>query len=165
MSNLRTIPAFRYPCFVSRLPQRFMSVSPRLITCYNFVTFGSQFLSILSTAFDYCQRSQLAIFREGTFDPFLMFQWVFSPPLHQLRGCHSVFRAANPSQVTREYSKSYFECCIWILTVKYYNAYSFSQNYNFQNQKIAMFENIGYIYKTELTVWHCYQGHTSGTCV
>ena len=26
-----------------------------------------------------------------------------------------------------------------------------------------MFENMGYI--TELTAWHCYQGHMSGTCV
>ena len=53
-------------------------------------------------------------------------------------------------------------CSIWILTVKC-NEHSFSQHYNFQNQKITMLENIGYI--TELTAWHFYQGHMSGACV
>ena len=52
--------------------------------------------------------------------------------------------------------------CIWISTVKC-NAHSFSQYYNFQNQKITMLKNIGYI--TELTAWHCYQRHMSDTCV
>ena len=52
------------------------------------------------------QGSQFAIFRGGTFTPFLMFQGVFSPPLHQLRGYHSVFRAASPWQAMREDSKS-----------------------------------------------------------
>ncbi|WP_419614027.1 hypothetical protein, partial [Thiolapillus sp.] len=82
--------------------------------------------------------------------------------LHQLRGYHSEFQAASPSQAMSEDSKSYFECSIWILTVKC-NAHGFSQYYNFQNQKITMLENIGYI--TELTAWHFYQGHMSGTCV
>ena len=39
----------------------------------------------------------------------------------------------------------------------------FSQYDNFQNQKITMLENKGYI--TELTAWHCYQGHMNGTHV
>ena len=56
-----------------------------------------------------------------------------------------------------------FECGIWILTVKC-NAHSISQYYNFQNQKITMLENTGYI--TEPTALHFYQGHMSyGTCV
>ena len=47
-------------------------------------------------------------------------------PLHQLRGYNSVLKAASPSQAMGEDSKSYFECSIWILTVKC-NAHSFSQ--------------------------------------
>ena len=70
--------------------------------------------------------------------------------------------AANPVQAMSEDSKSYFECSIWILTVKC-NAHNFSQYYNFQNQKITMLENIRYI--IELTAWHFYQGHVSGACV
>ena len=101
------------------------------------------------------QGSQFAIFRGGTFTPFLAFLVVFLPTVHQLRGFHSVFRAASPSQAMREDSKPYFECSIWILTVKCYT-HGFSQCYNFQNQKITTLENIGY---TELTSWHCYQGH------
>ena len=106
--------------------------------------------------------SQFALFRGGTFTPFLAFLVVFLPTVHQLRGSHSVFRAASPSQAMREDSKSCFECSIWILTVTC-NAQGMSQHYNFQNQKITMLENIGYI--TELTAWHCYQGYVSGTCV
>ena len=108
------------------------------------------------------QGSQFAIFRGGTFTPFLMFQGVFSPPLHQLRGYHSVVRAASPSQAMTKDSKYYSECSIWILTVQC-NAQGLSQYCNFRNQKITMLEKIGYI--TELTAWHCFQGHMSGTCV
>ena len=71
-------------------------------------------------------------------------------------------RAASPSQAMSEASKSYFECSIWILTVKC-NAHDFSHYYNFFNKKITMLKNVGYI--TELTAWHFYQGHVSGTCV
>ena len=73
-----------------------------------------------------------------------------------------MFRAASPSQAMSEDSKSYSECSIWIWTVKC-NAHGFSQYYNFQNQKITMLENMGYV--TELTAWHCYQGHMSSTPV
>ena len=74
---------------------------------------------------------------------------------------HSVFQAASLSQAMSQDSKSYFECSIWISTVKC-NAHSFS-HYNFQNQKITMLEMIGYI--TELTAWHFCHGHMSGTFV
>ena len=77
---------------------------------------------------------------------------IFSPLL-QHRGYHSVFRAANPSQAMSEDSKSNFECSLWILTAKCI-AHCFSQYHNFQNQKITMLENMGYI--TELTAWHFY---------
>ena len=72
-----------------------------------------------------------------------------------------MFRAVRPSQAMSEDSKSYFECSIYILTVKC-NAHGFSQ-YSFQRQKITVLENVGFI--TELTAWHCYQGHMSGACV
>ena len=52
-----------------------------------------------------------------------------------------MFKAAIPSQAMSEDSKSYFECSIWILTVKC-NAHGFSHFYNFQKQKITMLENI-----------------------
>ena len=97
----------------------------------------------------------------GYLHPFLDVFGIFSPPLHQLRGYHSVIQAASPSQVMSEDSKSYFECSIWILTVKC-NAHGFSRYYNFQSQ-ITMLENIGYT--TELTAWHFHVGHMSGTCV
>ena len=70
-----------------------------------------------------------------------------------------MFRAVSSSQAMSEDSESYFECSVWILTVKC-NVYGFSQCYSFQSQKIAMLENIGYI--NELTAWHFYQGHMSG---
>ena len=73
-----------------------------------------------------------------------------------------MFRAASPSQAMSEDSESYFECSIWVLTVKC-NARGFSQYYNVRNQKITMLEYIGYI--TELTARHFYQGHMSGACV
>ena len=73
-----------------------------------------------------------------------------------------MFKAVSPSQAMSEDSKSYFECSIWILTVKC-NTHGFLQCDNFQNEKITVLENIGYI--TELTAWHFYQGHKSGICV
>ena len=98
----------------------------------------------------FLQGSQFASFRGGTFTPFLLCCW----------GYYSVFRAASLSQTVREDSKSDFECSVWILTVKC-NAHNFSQYYNFQNQKVTMLENVGYI--TGLTAWRCFQGHSSGT--
>ena len=86
------------------------------------------------------------------------FRGYFHPLFISLEEYHSVFRAARPSQAMSEDSKSYSEWSIWILTVKC-NAHCFSQYYHFQNQKIIMLENRGYI--TELTAWHCYQGHMS----
>ena len=73
-----------------------------------------------------------------------------------------MFKAASLSQAMNEDSKSDSQSSDWILTVKCH-AHGFSQYYNFQNQKITMLENTGYI--TELTAWHIYQGHMSGTCV
>ena len=108
------------------------------------------------------QGSQFAIFQGVPSPPSWRFRGYFLPPLHQLRGYHSVLKAASPSQAMSEDSKCYFECSIWILTAKC-NAHGFSQYYNFQNQKITMLENIGYL--SELTAWHCYQSHMSGACV
>ena len=73
-----------------------------------------------------------------------------------------MLKAVSPSHAMSEDSESYFECSVWILTVKC-NAHGFSQYYDFQNQKITMLKNIGYIPK--LTAWHFYQGPMSGTCV
>ena len=43
--NLRKVPAYRCPCFVLRLPQRFIHVYPWLIACYNSSRcVGSQYL-------------------------------------------------------------------------------------------------------------------------
>ena len=122
-----------------------------------FVTVTAQLYSEKISGF--MQGSQFALFQGGTFTSFLMFWGVFSPLLHQLRGYHSVFQAASPLQAMSEDSKSYFECSIWILTVKC-NAHGFTQCYYFQNQKIAMLENIGY---TELKAWRCCQGHRKGS--
>ena len=98
----------------------------------------------------------------GYLHPLLDVLGVFSPPLHQLRGYHPVFRAASSSQAMSEDSKSYFEWSIWLLTVKC-NARGFSLYSNFQNQKFTVLENIGYT--IELTAWHCCQGHMCGTSV
>ena len=106
--------------------------------------------------------SQFAIFQEGTFTPFLMFSGYVYPLFINSEGITLCSKLPALPQAMSEDSTSYFECGIWILTVEC-NAHSFSQHYNFQNQKITMLENIGYI--TELTARHSYQDHMSGTCV
>ena len=117
---------------------------------------------IQTKTFNISRAPNLLSFKGVPSPPSWCFRGYFLPPLHQLGGYYSVFRAASPSQAMGEDSKSYFECSIWILTVKC-NAHGFSQYYNFQKQKMTMLENIGYI--TELTALHFYQGHMSGTCV
>ena len=117
--------------------------------------FGVSFLD-LSTQLCVCVRvliraPNLLSFKRVPSPPSWCFRGYFHPTLHQLRGYHSVFRAASPSQAKSEDSKSYFEYSIWILTVKW-NACGFSQYDNFQNQKTTMLEKIGYI--TEMTAWH-----------
>ena len=74
--------------------------------------------------------------------PSWCFRGYFHPLFINLEGI-TVIRAASPSHVMSEGSKFYFECSVWILTVKR-NAHGFSQYYNFQNQNITMLENIGY---------------------
>ena len=85
----------------------------------------------------------LLSFRGVPSPPSRCFRRYFHPLFTSLRG-YQVFRAASPSQAVCEDSDSYFECGIWILTVKC-NAFGFSHYYDFQNQRITMLENIGYI--------------------
>ena len=101
-------------------------------------------------------------FKEVPSPPSWRFRGYFHPLFINLEGITLRSKLPALHKPRCEDSKYNFECSIWILTVKC-NAHGFSQYYNFQDQKITMIENIGYI--TELTAWYCYQGHMSGTCV